>query len=74
MTKASLMARGFSSDIAGAMTQKMFGGRAVLQGTVIGFDKTFVLQTIAFVVVLPLLLFLRVKRTETPAHVEMPSE
>ena len=31
-------------------------------------------QTIAFVVVLPLLLFLRVKRTETAAHVEMPSE
>jgi DHA2 family multidrug resistance protein len=74
MTKASLMARGFSSDIAGVMTQKMFAGRAVLQGTVIGFDKTFVLQTIAFVVVLPLLLFLRVKRTPTPAHVEMPSE
>jgi MFS transporter, DHA2 family, multidrug resistance protein len=74
MTKASLMARGFSSDIAGVITQKMFAGRAVLQGTVIGFDKTFVLQTIAFVVVLPLLLFLRVKRTETPAHVEMPSE
>jgi DHA2 family multidrug resistance protein len=74
MTKASLIARGFSPDIAGVMTQKMFAGRAVLQGTVIGFDKTFVLQTIAFVVVLPLLLFLRVKRTEAPAHVEMPSE
>jgi hypothetical protein len=41
---------------------------------VIGFEKTFVLQTIAFVVVLPLLLFLRVKRTEKPAHVEMPAE
>ena len=74
MTKASLMARGFSSDIAGVMTQKMFAGRAVLQGTVIGFEKTFILQTIAFVVVLPLLLFLRVKRTEAPAHVEMSSE
>jgi DHA2 family multidrug resistance protein len=74
MTKASFMARGFSSDLAAVMTQKTFAGRAVLQGTVIGFDKTFVLQTIAFVVVIPLLLFLRVKRTETPAHVEMPSE
>jgi len=37
----------------------------------IGFDKTFILQTIAFVVVIPLLLFLRVKRAETRAHVEM---
>ena len=30
----------------------------------IGFDKTFILQTIAFVIVIPLLLFLRVKRTK----------
>jgi len=74
MTRASLMARGFSSDLAMAMTQKAYAGRALLQGTVIGFEKTFVLQTIAFVVVLPLLLFLRVKRTEKPAHVEMPAE
>lgn len=74
LTKASLMVRGFSSDLSAALTQKMFAGRAVLQGTVIGFEKTFVLQTIAFVVVLPLLLFLRVKRTEKPAHVEMPAE
>ncbi len=74
MTKAALMMRGFSSDIAGALTQKTLAGRAVLQGTVIGFEKTFMLQTIAFVVVIPLLLFLRVKRTETPAHVEMPAE
>jgi len=37
-------------------------------GTVIGFDKTFILQAIAFVIVIPLLLFLRVKRTP-PASV-----
>lgn len=74
MMKVQLMARGFNSDLAQAMVQKGLAGRAILQGTVIGFDKTFVLQTIAFVVVLPLLLFLRVKRTEKPAHVEMPTE
>jgi MFS transporter, DHA2 family, multidrug resistance protein len=48
-------------------------GRVALQGTVIGFDKTFVLQAIAFLVVLPLLFFLRVKR-DKPAHVELGVE
>ena len=72
--KLQLMARGFSADVSTALMTKQFGGRAMLQGTVIGFDKTFVLQTIAFVVVLPLLFFLRVKRTEEKAHVEMTME
>ena len=73
-TRAQLMARGYSSDLATAIMQKSFAGRAMLQGTVMGFEKTFVLQTIAFVVVVPLLLFLRVRRDEKPAHVEMPME
>jgi len=72
--KAQLVARGMSSDLATAMMQKTFAGRALLQGTVMGFDKTFMLQTIAFVVVLPLLFFLRVKRTEEKAHVELAAE
>ena len=62
-TRASMIGHGLTPDLAGAMTQKMLAGRTMLQGTVIGFDKTFVLQTIAFIVVIPLLLFLRVKRT-----------
>jgi DHA2 family multidrug resistance protein len=49
-------------------------GRVALQGTVVGFDKTFVLQCIACLVVLPLLFFLRVKRTKTPAHVDLGME
>lgn len=73
-TKASFIAKGMSSDIATALMQKSFAGRAALQGTVMGFDKTFILQTITFVVVLPLLLFLRVRRDEKPAHVEMSME
>jgi DHA2 family multidrug resistance protein len=59
---------------AGVLTTHSAFGRVALEGVVIGFDKTFVLQTIAFVVVLPLLLFLRVQRTGKPAHVEMPVE
>jgi MFS transporter, DHA2 family, multidrug resistance protein len=73
-TRNALLARGFNLETATALAQKSFAGRAALQGTVIGFDKTFILQTIAFAVVIPLLLFLRVKRTAAPAHVEMPAE
>ncbi|HSD88293.1 MAG TPA: DHA2 family efflux MFS transporter permease subunit [Kofleriaceae bacterium] len=72
--KMALVSRGFSSDMAGALASKSFFGRAALQGTVIGFDKTFVLQVIAFLAVIPLLLFLRVERTKAKAHVELPVE
>jgi DHA2 family multidrug resistance protein len=72
--KASMLAHGLSPDVAGAMTQQAIAGRVLTQGTVLGFDKTFILQAIAFIVVIPLLLFLRVKRTETKAHVELSME
>jgi DHA2 family multidrug resistance protein len=73
--KGSLVAHGLPPDAAAAMTQKLIAGRTLLQGTVIGFDKTFILQAIAFVVVIPLLLLLRVKRApDAKAHVEMPTE
>jgi DHA2 family multidrug resistance protein len=73
-TRAAMLARGFDLNTATALAQKTLAGRATLQGTVIGFDKTFILQTIAFLVVLPVLLFLRVKRTEEKAHVELSVE
>jgi len=72
--KASLMARGMTGDVAGALIQKSLAGRALMQGTVIGFDKTFILQALAFIIILPLLLFLRVKRAEAKVHVDLPVE
>jgi MFS transporter, DHA2 family, multidrug resistance protein len=74
--KMSLMSRGLPGDIAGFLAAKGFYGRAALQGTVIGFEKTFVLQVITFLAVMPLLLFLRVKREPSApkAHVELPVE
>jgi len=74
MTRVAMLARGASYDFAQAIAYKAAAGRAALQGVVIGFDKTFVLQTIAFLVVVPLLFFLRVKRTQEKAHVEMSVE
>jgi DHA2 family multidrug resistance protein len=63
-TRSAIISHGVSPDAASALTQQAIAGRNLIQGTVIGFDKTFILQTIAFVVVIPLLLFLRVKRTK----------
>jgi len=74
MTRAALIARGTAPDVASALAQSAIARRAAMQGTVIGFDKTFVLQAIAFVIVIPLLVFLRVKRSEDSAHVELPVE
>ena len=64
MTRAAIMSHGMTPDAASALTQQTIAGRALVQGTVLGFDKTFILQTIAFIVVIPLLLFLRVKRSK----------
>ena len=74
--KMQLMSRGMSGDIAGALASKIMAGRVALQGTVIGFDKTFVLQIIAFLAVLPLLVFLRVPRAVPgeKVHVEISAE
>ncbi len=74
-TKAGMMASGMSPDVANAMTIKSLAGRTLVQGTVLGFEKTFILQAICFMVVLPMLVFLRVKRTTgKPAHVEISVE
>jgi len=74
MFKTGIMARGMDGDLAGAMSQKILAGRTLIQGTVLGFDKTFMLQTLAFIVIIPLLLFLRVKRAEKTVHVELSME
>src|SRR5262249_53353429 len=66
-TRGAMIAHGMSPDAATALTQHSLAGRTLLQGTVIGFDKTFILQAIAFFIVIPLLVFLRVKRTPPAA-------
>ena len=74
--KARLLSTGVDLNTASAVVNKSLAGRTLLQGTVLGFEKTFILQTIAFLVVLPLLFFLRVKRTASKerAHVEVSTE
>ena len=71
-TRGAMIGHGMTGDMATAMTQQSLAGRTLMQGTVIGFDKTFILQAIAFVIVIPLLLFLRVKRAAGAAHGPAP--
>ncbi len=72
--QAGLMARGMDSMTARAAAIKMIGGNVAAQSAVLSFEKMFLLQAIAFLVVLPLLFFLKVERqTDAPKidlHVE----
>jgi MFS transporter, DHA2 family, multidrug resistance protein len=52
----------------------MFAGRAMLQSAVLAFERVFALQAIAFIVILPLLFFLRPDKAEAAPHVELSME
>lgn len=61
-------------SLAQALAVKTLAGKAALQGMVIAFDKSFLLQAAAFVVVLPLIAFLRVDRSVPAPEVEISME
>ncbi len=58
--KAGFAARGFDPVQAQELAARVLSGKATGQALVLAFQKSFYLQCIAFLVVLPLLLFLRV--------------
>lgn len=66
--------RGMDAGSAQHVALAATAGRVARQAVVLAFEKTFLLQVVAFVLVLPLLFFLRVERSPTPAHVELPTE
>jgi DHA2 family multidrug resistance protein len=71
-TVQQMLARGMDWVTANGVAQMMYGGKAALQATVLAFEKSFMLQGISFLAVLPILFFLRVERSPTPqkVHVE----
>jgi DHA2 family multidrug resistance protein len=73
-TSVTVLRPEVAAQIGAGLTARAAYGRSTLEGIVIGFDKMFTLQTIAFIVVIPLLLALRVKRDAGPAHVELSAE
>jgi MFS transporter, DHA2 family, multidrug resistance protein len=78
-TRLQQMAAGLQMHGMGALDAKQtalraMAGNVALQGTVLGFEKTFLVQGVAFLGVLPLLFFLRVGGGSKAEHIELSVE
>jgi DHA2 family multidrug resistance protein len=71
---ASFQAHGMSALDAKQTALRALAGAVARQGTVLAFEKTFLLQGITFLAVLPLLFFLRVGQAPKAEHVELTME
>jgi DHA2 family multidrug resistance protein len=71
---ASFRAHGMSPIDAQQTALRAVAGAVARQGTVLAFEKTFLLQGVVFLAVLPLLFFLRVGSSAKARHVEMSME
>lgn len=72
--QAALAAHGVDPATAKMIAGKLIGGAMYRQATVLSFDRIFIFQGILFLVVLPILYFLKVKRSGGPAekvHVDL---
>jgi DHA2 family multidrug resistance protein len=75
MVQRALVGRGFDASSAQAAAGRVLGGVVMRQATVLAFERMFLLAGIAFLFILPLVLFLKAP-TGAPAakpdvHVEM---
>jgi DHA2 family multidrug resistance protein len=65
--RGGLIARGLDGGSADILVAASLRGKVAIQGLAVAFDKTFILQCALFVLVLPLLFFLRTgPRTAAP--------
>ena len=71
---ASLQAHGMSALDAKQTALRALAGAVARQGTVLAFEKTFLLQGITFLAVLPLLFFLRVGQGPKAEHIDLTME
>jgi DHA2 family multidrug resistance protein len=72
--RAALSAHGVDPIAASSTIGRLIGGQIMQQATVLSFGRVFIFQGVLFLGVIPMLLFLRVKRTPSPVHVELPAE
>ncbi len=72
--KAALASHGVDPIAASQAIGRLIGAPIYQQATVLSFDRVFIFQGVLFLGVIPLLLFLRVKREAGPVHVELPAE
>jgi DHA2 family multidrug resistance protein len=71
--KHALVAHGMASAEGTLAAVGSVAGRVMRQSAAIAYDRVFILQAVSFLVVLPLLYFLRQGKSEG-AHVELPME
>jgi DHA2 family multidrug resistance protein len=74
--RRSLMGHGYDPATATDAARRVIGGIVMQQSTVITFERCFLLSGVLFLIVLPLLLFLKSGRNEKqtkaePVHVEI---
>lgn len=72
--RAELIAHGVDPSAAPALAGRALGGAMMRQAMVLSFERVFLLQGALFLLVLPVLYFLRVRRAAAPVHVELPAE
>jgi DHA2 family multidrug resistance protein len=72
--QGALVSHGMSAASAKIFAMRVIGASIARQATVLSFDRVFLLQGVLFLIVIPILFFLRVKRTGEKAHVELPTE
>lgn len=73
-TAAGFRAHGMNALDAKQAALRAIAGTVARQGTVLAFEKTFLLQGVVFLAVLPLLYFLRVGNSGKAEHIEMSME
>lgn len=66
-TTAGFMARGADPIAAHDMALRAIDGTVELQSTLLAFDRVFIMAGVAFLAVLPLLIFLKTPDTDEPA-------
>jgi DHA2 family multidrug resistance protein len=70
----AMQTHGMTAGEANHAALQAMAGRVATQGAVLGFEKTFLVQGVAFLAVLPLLFFLRVGERGKAEHVDMSLE
>jgi DHA2 family multidrug resistance protein len=71
---AGMQAHGLAPVEAKQMALRVIARSVSVQGLVLGFERTFLVQGIAFLGVLPLLFFLRVGRAGKAEHIDLSME
>jgi len=71
---ADYVARAKAFGLPDALVIRQLEGKVMIQGAVIGFEKAFLVQGLIFLLVIPLLFFLRVDRSQPVVKAEVHAE